>query len=356
MHAPQPDMARRDIPDALPLWFRPIPTMADHMLQDGAAQHSLDAALRRELQNMNDDRCYREMSSYINDILDFIWGRPSGTQVNDRGRQPVDPARMSNWAIEAVDRVRYEWFNRVCPTALWNRRLEDELREMGVESRCPEEHYRQERREFVESRLSRSRTPQRRFPRNRVEDDRNEGETDETGFMEHRWEHSRGNRRGDSRDYDNDAGRHDRRGRSRRTDRDLSGVNPRWLDNRTRSPGEGHTSRGPDGSGMTSCVTREVRHLRPASRTNSVRHGGATGSTEPPRADPGATGRRSGPPSHAGGETTVRMEEAHGVDAWRFLIGVDAENFEAGVDVVAAGRPVLPEFASAMITEDRGQL
>ena len=45
------------------------------------------------------------------------------------------------------------------------------------------------------------------------------------------------------------------------------------------------------------------------------------------------------------------MQEEHAVDAWRFLLGMDPENFEAGVDVVAAGQPLLPQYVSEMVTE-----
>ena len=48
---------------------------------------------------------------------------------------------------------------------------------------------------------------------------------------------------------------------------------------------------------------------------------------------------------------TERLEEGQGVDAWRFLLGLDSESFEENIDVVAAGRPLLPEHVSAMVTE-----
>ena len=39
------------------------------------------------------------------------------------------------------------------------------------------------------------------------------------------------------------------------------------------------------------------------------------------------------------------------MDAWRFLLGLDSESFEENIDVVAAGRPLLPEHVAAMVTE-----
>ena len=62
----------------------------------------------------------------------------------------------------------------------------------------------------------------------------------------------------------------------------------------------------------------------------------------------GAAGPRGG---SGHGPTGAGLQERHGVDAWRFLLGLDVESFEAGHDVVAAGQPLLPEYVQAMITE-----
>ena len=87
-------------------------------------------------------------------------------------------------------------------------------------------------------------------------------------------------------------------------------------------------------------MTREVRHLRPAGRGHSGVHPGET-----------SRGGGGGGAGSASGPDVSHMEESQGVDAWRFLLGLDAESFEEGVDVVARGRPLLPEHTAAMITE-----
>ena len=76
----------------------------------------------------------------------------------------------------------------------------------------------------------------------------------------------------------------------------------------------------------------------------------ASGSEGPPR-----TGATGGAATSAGSgrarRTSGALQVGHGVDAWRFLLGLDVESFEAGVDVVALGQPLLPEYVQAMITE-----
>ena len=137
------------------------------------------------------------------------------------------------------------------------------------------------------------------------------------------------------------------RDRDRRQRADLTRVNPRWLSNRTRSPRD--RARG-EGTGGAACVTRETRRLLPIPGPRS-REGGerASGSAGPVRTDgPGSSGPRGG---SGPGPTGAGLQERHGVDAWRFLLGLDVESFEAGHDVVAAGQPLLPEYVQAMITE-----
>ena len=152
---------------------------------------------------------------------------------------------------------------------------------------------------------------------------------DAAAFMETRRERSRA--RDDSRPPA--RARTDDRGRGER----LSGVNPRWLHRgRDRDPGTRHgtaVARPEPPRRSRTCVTEEVRRLVP-------RAGGGTRASE---AAASSTNTSSGP------MPPERLEEAQGVDAWRFLLGIDVENFEAGHDVVAAGRPLLPDFSSAMI-------
>ena len=51
------------------------------------------------------------------------------------------------------------------------------------------------------------------------------------------------------------------------------------------------------------------------------------------------------------GRASATWRRARGWTPGRFLLGLDAESFEEGVDVVARGRPLLPEHTAAMVTE-----
>ncbi|CAE7607102.1 unnamed protein product, partial [Symbiodinium microadriaticum] len=86
--------------------------------------------------------------------------------------------------------------------------------------------------------------------------------------------------------------------------------------------------------------------LGPRGRTVAERASGSDGprsvGTEP------RGGTRAGGGDSGGASP---LQEGHAVDAWRFLLGLDVESFEAGVDVVASGGQLLPEYARAMITE-----
>ena len=236
-------------------------------------------------------RFVNDMNDYIEELLNFLGEQASPNEVSERGAEDLEAVGLDLdlWAVEVVDRLRFQWFQRLCPTALWNRRLEEDLRDMGFDDcRCPPERYVEEQREARERRLSRSRTPQREFPANRaqqaraateaeivgefgpgatnrvrgqgrvrgdsrapaggrglgmVDADRSRGEdlSDETGFMETNRGRDRGRGRDDSR-----APTWRRSGRGRDEDRghgpDLSGVHPRWLDKPDSKSGEG---RGP---------------------------------------------------------------------------------------------------------------
>ena len=206
-----------------------------------------------------------ELLTSLREYLDVA--EASDGNLEDQSVSPeAEGERIEEWAVEVVDRLRFHWFQQLCPIALWNRRLEEELRDMGLEDcSCPPERYEEERREARARRLSRSRTPQRRFPPNRAQElraARDEVDSDEVGFMDSRGsrDHNRG--RGDSRDS---GWRRGSRGGDddREWGRDLSGVNPRWLDNRTRSPGDRRSGNDGRARPAQACVTREVRRLQP---------------------------------------------------------------------------------------------
>ena len=354
------DRVEQEIGDEWPWWFRPILTGVRCLLQTGTDKGDIEQRLLRHLEATQDDRFRADMEVHIDHIFAFIHDSRclQSEQAQRRRTAEEGEEALEDWGLEAVDRLRFEWYRRLCPTALWNRRLEEDLREDGYDpATCPPENYVQERAEAIRNRLSRSRTPQRQFPRHRAQDRRDargHGESDETGFMESRWDRGRGRGRGDSREPERRRGRagssrDDGGGESR--GRDLSGVNPRWLEgrsNRTRSPWENRrTGVVPGSGGSRACVTREVRQLRPSPRAGGATRTGTDGTS---RATDGGSGSALDSDGSDGGHRS-RLEECQGVDAWRFLLGVDAENFEEGVDVVAAGRALLPEHTSAMITE-----
>ena len=154
-----------------------------------------------------------------------------------------------------------------------------------------------------------------------------------------------------------------RRGEDRERDPErggVSGVHPRWfLRNRTRSPDTEVSRPRPKSKARPvprTCTTTEVRLLRPplprhGTTTTRDNHGEPAASTS---TGAGSSGDR--PEVAAQGQTRhgnneAAMQEEHAVDAWRFLLGMDPENFEAGVDVVAAGQPLLPQYVSEMVTE-----
>ena len=65
------------------------------------------------------------------------------------------------------------------------------------------------------------------------------------------------------------------------------------------------------------------------------------GTTSPSTSGAGSSTDRptTRPADNAGGEEGLaNMNEEHAVDAWRFLLGMDPESFEAGVDIVTAGQ------------------
>ena len=101
------------------------------------------------------------------------------------------------------------------------------------------------------------------------------------------------------------------------------------------------------------CVTTETRALTPlprrpphrsANRDREPKHGKPEGEARSPRPSTTASGAASS--TDLGG-----FQEEHAVDARRFLLNLDPESFESGIDVVPAGRPLLPEYSSSMITE-----
>ncbi|CAE7902753.1 pol [Symbiodinium microadriaticum] len=385
---------RPDVDDDKPWWFGPCFTKARALLAKGVRAVRMKDCFLQELERLRDARFVNEMNNYVEELLNFLREQAVSNEESEGSTTDLesDGTTLQLWAVEAVDRLRFQWFQRLCPTALWNRRLEEDLRDMGLEDcRCPPERYVEEQREARDRRLSRSRTPQREFPVNRaqeartairaeitgefgpletnrgraqglvrddsrapaggrgrgvieVDSSRGEEPSDETGFMETNRGRDRDRGRDDSR-----APAWRRSGRGRDDDRgrgsDLSGVHPRWLENRTRSPG-GAGARPEAARSPPACVTREVRRLQPSNRSyDSTGRRGSAGS--------GAHASGSGAASSDGRASahTERLEEGQGVDVWRFLLGLDAESFEENIDVVAAGRPLLPEHVSAMVTE-----
>ena len=139
----------------------------------------------------------------------------------------------------------------------------------------------------------------------------------------------------------------------------------RWLlRNRTRSPAAETAKPRPKTKARPiprTCTTSETRFLRPplprhSSTGSSARDGERAnkGTTSPSTSGAGSSTDRptTRPADNAGGEEGLaNMNEEHAVDAWRFLLGMDPESFEAGVDIVAAGQPLLPQYVSEMITE-----
>ena len=204
----------RDVPESLPWWFRPCLTGASRLLAAGMSATTMAEQFRTQVDLLEDDRFCRAMAEYIDEVYTFLQNYQDtavgleGGQVGELRAREVREYEGEDWAIESVDRIRFQWYRSLCPTALWNRRLEEDLCQMELEDyRCPAVCYQAEAREAAANRLSRSRTPQRRFPPNRAQDrrDAREEETDETGLMAMR--HGRGGDRDGGADGRADRGR-----------------------------------------------------------------------------------------------------------------------------------------------------
>ena len=100
-------------------------------------------------------------------------------------------------------------------------------------------------------------------------------------------------------------------------------------------------------------MTTETRALKPLPRRPP--HPSAVAEKGAKTGPAGGDGRASRPAASSSGASSSTdlggFQEEHAVDAWRFLLNLDPESFEAGVDVVPAGKPLVPEFSSSMITE-----
>ncbi|CAE7813017.1 unnamed protein product, partial [Symbiodinium sp. KB8] len=190
-----------------------------------------------EVDDGRDARFVQAVTEYTEELLTSLReyldvAEASDGNLEDQSVSPeAEGERIEEWAVEVVDRLRFHWFQQLCPIALWNRRLEEELRDMGLEDcSCPPERYEEERREELRAA-------------------RDEVDSDEA--------------------------------------------------------------------------------------TPGIRDGDAEAEVE--------TMTESGAATF---QVLIR-----GVDAWRFLLGLDSESFEENIDVVAAGRPLLPEHVAAMVTE-----
>ncbi|CAE7752987.1 Zdhhc3 [Symbiodinium sp. CCMP2456] len=117
-----------------------------------------------------------------------------------------------------------------------------------------------------------------------------------------------------------------------------------WSRSRTpqrRFPGPRRTAEGTqdtDDTGLMDTGRRTRRGGRDDSRPRDDWRGGDWDDWGGDRVDTSA-------------EADQHRIKAQAVDAWRFLLGVDAESFEDNVDVVAAGSPLLPQHSTEMITE-----
>ncbi|CAE7625517.1 Zdhhc3, partial [Symbiodinium sp. CCMP2456] len=315
------------LPDADngPLWYRHIHAEGILLVRRGADPVEVGRRLLAQLQAVEDDRFAREAFRWINGVIqaaheegELQWRRDARAVPGDR--------ELDRWCRETVSLVRFQWFRRTCPVAMLNRELERDLANEGYpDTRCPRHNYNDEARERRGLSWSRSRTPQRHFPEPPARSD----DSDESGLMEHGRRVHRG--RGDSWDREGDDSRDDGR-----DDRDR--INPRWL----KRPSDSTAERRPKAKARPQpkvCVTEEVRRLQPLPRRPPRERG--SGSTDPAPAA-GAT------PTAA---ETARLQEDHAVDAWRFLLGMDTQSFEEGIDVIPAGRALLPEYSSEMITE-----
>ncbi|CAE7247175.1 unnamed protein product, partial [Symbiodinium sp. CCMP2456] len=282
--------------DDMPDWYLDLAADAMQLVRRGADYSDMITQLRGGLAGTFSQEAQDGVSPYVQGLA---------RDLSDEGDMYWDPQEeeqqlreaAQQWVVQALNELRTFWGDR---QRTGRQRRDDR---------------------------SRSRTRQ---------GDCEEGE-DAAAFMETRRERSRA--RDDSRPPT--RARADDRGRGER----LSGVNPRWLHRgRDRDPGTRHgtaTERPEPARRSRTCVTEEVRRLVP-------RAGGGTHASEAAASSaPSNTSSRPMPPE--------RLEEAQGVDAWRFLLGIDVENFEAGHDVVAAGRPLLPDFSSAMIRETVAQ-
>ncbi|CAE7941965.1 ZDHHC3, partial [Symbiodinium sp. KB8] len=290
------DRVEQEIGDEWPWWFRPILTGVRCLLQTGTDKGDIEQRLLRHLEATQDDRFRADMEVHIDHIFAFIHDSRclQSEQAQRRRTAEEGEEALEDWGLEAVDRLRFEWYRRLCPTALWNRRLEEDLREDGYDpATCPPENYVQERAEAIR-----------------------------TGVMQE------------------GMGNQMRRGS--------------WSPGGTEDVAEDEATHENQSEGEAEPVAGRAEQSYKEPLGKPQNGGGPrqwrTGTDGTSRATDGGSGSALDSDGSDGGHRS-RLEECQGVDAWRFLLGVDAENFEEGVDVVAAGRALLPEHTSAMITE-----
>ncbi|CAE7247126.1 unnamed protein product [Symbiodinium sp. CCMP2592] len=314
-----------------PYWYTEIVRKAVLLIENGADWHSLSTRLEEQLRSKGDVRFTEETLLYVNGISMCLSEYIDGGGGPGMGPHMLVEADVVTWLEESIAAIRRHWFWLLCPVAVANRDLERVLEQTQHPTRTLNGMlYEDEDSEAENSRLSRSRTPQRddvrlrlglRQHRRTPRRDRAEGEEGEEGSLM-----DTGDRKYNKGPRTGEHGRGDRRRR-------LEPSRP-WNRHRDRS-------RTPE--------RKPKAKARPA--TAQKERCTVTTSTRRLVTDRPALPRPGQPGSSTDVPAIRRLEEDQAVDAWRFLLNLDSESFVGDVDVVAAEQPLLPPTVANMVEE-----
>ncbi|CAE7832696.1 Zdhhc3 [Symbiodinium sp. CCMP2592] len=288
-----------------PHWYTNAIERGCELMNRGYNDGDLDRALWKAMLDYQDDRFTTEAGFYLGGIA-----RAMDRHRQGRGGHPWAPPRpfappavveMDSWVRDTIAAVRRHWFWMICPTAVRNRNLEASMEEDEYpDPLCCATLYEEEDSEAERSRLSRSRTPQRGDMRKRL------------------------------------------------------GLR------KSRSDAQGSGATLEEGEVVTLMDTDEITKYQKCppkiegANEGNIDHCIFEATSMPYHYDHKATDYGQSLYSQGIGQRRRGLSEAEGVDAWRFLLGLDVENFEQDIPVVGDGRPLLPVHCSNMIEETVG--
>ena len=146
-----------------PVWWTNLLEEGFEMQRDGRCMWEIAQRLETAVASRDDDR-YKEGVAIWLDGLKRRWDEENQAQLPPRGG-PTSDEQCEEFVVSSEAIIRRKWLEALCPVACNNWSLERYFREFSMSSSPNGDHMRDEAEleEAQVSRLSRSRTPQRRW-------------------------------------------------------------------------------------------------------------------------------------------------------------------------------------------------